>query len=540
MNAAFQRAARGTPVSLDDVVAPTVLEALHALRVAITVFDADERLIFANEHFGYLFRSLPPRESLIGQRYEDVIRLEVSGGEIADGPAREDLDELIATRRTSLFHGDYAPRDLPLADGRVIEIKTRKTPNGGWIILWSDVTQARHTFDRLRTAIAMSADAFAFYDRYDRLTLCNEEYAAMTGAANPDTLRGFGFNDVVERIAVHVIGTEQRAAWIEKRHELHRVPAGAMTVELSDGTAYLMRDRAASDGGRIVVFTDVTEHSRAEKALNEQARSLADTKKALAASRAQSDAQANYLADLATKLDQAAASADTTKKTLLRTMSHELKTPLNAIIGFSDLLGTLADSASPEQIREYAGLIHMGGNNLLRMLNQIMDLTKISAGRYELSLQPLDAAMSLWPLKDRFETIATEKGVELVIEDCPHNISVMADESAYNTMLGNLIENGVAFTPQGGAVRLKAELSGNWVCLSVADNGPGVAAEDLARILEPFEQGGRGTTDHPAGAGLGLTLVKAIAELHGGSLALKSSPGKGFTATVRLPVRQGE
>jgi two-component system cell cycle sensor histidine kinase PleC len=538
MNAAFQRAGRGTPVSLDDVVAPTVLEALHALRVAITVFDADERLIFTNEHFGYLFRSLPPRDTLIGQRYEDIIRLEVAGGEIADGPMRESLDELIATRRTSLFHGDYTPRDLPLADGRIIEIKTRKTPNGGWIILWTDVTQARNTFDRLRTAIAMSADAFAFYDRYDRLTLCNEEYATLTGAADPDTLRGFGFHDVVERIAAHVIGPEQRAAWIEKRHELHRVPAGAMTVELKDGTAYLMRDRAAADGGRIIVFTDVTEHSRAEKALSEQARALADTKKALAASRAQSDAQANYLADLATKLDQTAASADTTKKTLLRTMSHELKTPLNAIIGFSDLLGVLADSASPEQIREYAGLIHMGGNNLLRMLNQIMDLTKISAGRYELNLLPLDAALSLWPLKDRFETSATEKGVELVIEDCPHNLSVMVDESAYNTMLGNLIENGVAYTPQGGAVRLSAERVGEWICLSVADNGPGVPAEDLARILEPFEQGGRGTTDHPAGAGLGLTLVKAIAELHGGSLALKSGQGKGFTAIVTLPVRR--
>ena len=538
MNAAFQRTARGTPVRLDDAIAPSVLEALHALRVAITVFDADERLIFANDHFSYLFRSLPNHDILIGQRYEDIIRLEA--GEMADGPAREDIDELIATRRASLFHGDYAPRDLPLADGRVIEIKTRKTPTGGWIILWTDVTQARHTFDRLRTAIALSADAFAFYDRYDRMTLCNEEYAALTGAIDPDTLKGFGFNDIVERIAQQVIAPEHRAGWVERRHELHRVPAGAMTVELKDGTAYLMRDRAASDGGRIVVFTDVTEHSRAEKALSEQARALADTKKALAASRAQSDAQANYLADLATKLDQAAASADTTKKTLLRTMSHELKTPLNAIIGFSDLLGTLADVASPEQIREYAGLIHTGGNSLLRMLNQIMDLTKISGGRYELNRQPLDAALSLWPLKDRFDGPAAEKRIEIVIEDSASDLIVDVDETAYNSMLGNLIENAVAFTPEGGAVRLKAEAVGGYVAITVADNGPGVPIEDLKRILEPFEQGGRGTTDHPAGAGLGLTLVKAICELHGGTLTLKSGAGKGFSAIVNLPAQRGE
>jgi signal transduction histidine kinase len=533
MNAALTRADRGTEVRLDDVVAPSVIEALHCLRVAITVFDPDERLIFANEHFNYLFRSLPGREELVGRRYEDIIRLEA--GEIADGPARQDINDLIASRRTSLFHGDYAPRDLPLADGRIIEVKTRKTPTGSWIILWSDATSARHNLERLHTAIALSADAFAFYDRYDRLTLCNEEYAALNGTVTPDVLKGYGFNEIAERIANTIIAPAERAAWIEKRQQIHRVPAGVMTVTMTDGTAYLLRDRAASDGGRIVVFTDITEHRRVEKALTEQSRALADTRKALAMSKAHSDAQANYLADLTTKLDQTAASADTTKKTLLRTMSHELKTPLNAIIGFSDLLGTLADSATPDQIREYSGLIHTGGNTLLRMLNQIMDLTKISGGRYELNRQPLDAGLSLWTLKDRFDGAAANKGIAIAIEDGDSGLVVSADETAYTTMLGNLVENAVNFTPSGGTVRLKAERDGGQIRISVSDTGPGVAEEDLLRILEPFEQGGRGTTDHPAGAGLGLTLVKAICELHGGTLSLTSAPGQGFTATVTLP-----
>jgi signal transduction histidine kinase len=218
-------------------------------------------------------------------------------------------------------------------------------------------------------------------------------------------------------------------------------------------------------------------------------------------------------------------------------MSHELKTPLNAIIGFSDLLGTLADSAKPDQIREYSGLIHMGGNSLLRMLNQILDLTKISAGRYELNRQPLDAGLSLWHLKDRFDGAALDKNVEIVIENGGPGLMIDADEIAYNAMLGNLVENAVNFTQAGGMVRLDAQSSGGAVRLTVADNGPGVPEEDLARILEPFEQGGRGTADHPAGAGLGLTLVKAYCELHGGTLTLKSGTGKGFTATVTLPVK---
>jgi cell cycle sensor histidine kinase DivJ len=218
-------------------------------------------------------------------------------------------------------------------------------------------------------------------------------------------------------------------------------------------------------------------------------------------------------------------------------MSHELKTPLNAIIGFSDLLGTLADSASPDQIREYAGLIHTGGNNLLRMLNQIMDLTKISAGRYELNRQPLDAGLSLWALKDRFDEAAGAKAIEIAVEDCDSGLTVDIDETAYNTLLGNLVENAVNFTPQGGRIRLGAVRDGGSVCITVADNGPGVAEADLTRILEPFEQGGRSTTDHPAGAGLGLTLVKAICELLGGTLTLQSKPGEGFTAIVALPTK---
>jgi two-component system cell cycle sensor histidine kinase PleC len=535
MNAALQRADRAIPVRLDDVVTPSVIEGLHVLRVAITVFDADERLIFANAHFGYMFRSLPPREELIGRRYEDLIRLEVAGGEFADGPARTDLDELIASRRASLFHGDYAPRDLPLSDGRIIEVKTRRTPNGGWITLWSDVTAARRNMERLEAAIALTADAFAFFDRYDRLILCNDTYAAIAGAIPPE-IKGLGFNDLVERIAGNTVAEPGRAAWIEKRHEIHRLPAGAMTSEFADGNAYLIRDRAAGDGGRIVVFTDVTDHRRIEAALDEQNRALADTRKALAASKAHSEAQANYLADLAVKLDQTAAAADTTKKTLLRTMSHELKTPLNAIIGFSDLLGALADSAGPDQIREYAGLIHIGGQNLLRMLNQILDLTKISAGRYELNRQTIDTGLSLWSLKDRYDGVAAEREIVLMVENAGPGLCVEADESAYNAMLGNLIENAVAFTPSGGTVTLSAARNGDRVAITVADDGPGVAAADLPRILEPFEQGGRSTHDHSAGAGLGLTLVKAFTELHGGTLTLTSDTGKGFAATVCLPV----
>ena len=165
--------------------------------------------------------------------------------------------------------------------------------------------------------------------------------------------------------------------WIARRLRGHRQQTSADTLQTAYGNAYLVRDSATPDGGRAVVFTDITEKTRAEDA-------LAQTQQALEHTRDEAARQTGYLADLTKRLDQASAQADNAKTMLLRTMSHELKTPLNAILGFSDLMSTLADKLAPDQIREYAGLIHQGGSNLFKMLNQIMDLTKISAGRYDL------------------------------------------------------------------------------------------------------------------------------------------------------------
>ncbi len=522
---------------LDVTAMPSVVEALHCLRVAITIFDPDERLTFVNDHFNHLFRWMPPRAELIGLTYAELIHLEIAGGEIADPQLLCDLDGFVASRRAQLFDGDYLPRDVALADGRIIEIKARRKPGGGWIALWSDVTAARHVLGRLQNAIALSADAFAFFGRNDELVLCNGDYAEIHGAETPEDLIGQSFRDLVSDAARRgLVATDGDAdAWIERRLEIHSEAAGAMTIKTVSGAAYLMRDRATEDGGRVVVLTDITEHHRVGKALAEQTRTLDKTRRALAKSQAESNRQASYLADLTQKLDQAEAEADTTKTTLLRTMSHELKTPLNAIIGFSDLLQSMAERVDPEQVREYAGLIHQGGKNLLRLINEILDLTKISAGRYELCRTNVDLGALLPAVKDSFEPQAQRKNITIDVDSCPAGLYAAADENALTSMMNQLIENAVTFTQDGGTVRLVASRDSGTVRIRVGDNGPGVAAEDLERILRPFEQGGRGTTDHSAGTGLGLTLVKAFCELHGGSLTVESTPGEGFTATVALP-----
>ena len=216
-------------------------------------------------------------------------------------------------------------------------------------------------------------------------------------------------------------------------------------------------------------------------------------------------------------------------------MGHELKTPLNAILGFSDLMMSLADTMSTAQIREYAGLIHHGGINLLKIINQIMDLTKISAGRYDLRRSGVDAGGVLWLARDAFQPRAAQRGITIDADGCPIGLMVDADESVLTSMVHSLLDNAVTFTT-GNRITLSAALNDDGIAVTVEDNGQGVVREDLLRIQEPFEHAGRSeAAQHSKGAGLGLTLVKAFAELHGGWLELESAAGLGFRATIMLP-----
>jgi two-component system, cell cycle sensor histidine kinase PleC len=507
-----------------------LLATLDSLRTAITIFDSAGRLLYANAHLNYLFRSFPPHDTLIGLSYEELIRMEIKGREIAPSALAGGVKAFIAGRMSQLKENEYAPRDVALTGHRVVEIKSRRGRDGRTVLLWTDVTAARDQLARLQEAVALSAEAFAFYDAKDRLILANDLYAHLCGVKSLDELMGKSFREIAAQGAYNgrIVLDESPEQWLERRLKSHRAAAGATTIRTNTGEAYLVRDRASPDGGRIMVFTDVTDKFRAETALAEQKHALAD-------SRAHAEKQSSYLADLASRLDQASASVDSAKTTLLRTMGHELKTPLNAILGFSDLMATLADKMSPDQIREYAGLVHQGGNNLLKIINQIMDLTKISAERYDLRRMPVDAGGVLWLAREAFMGRAAARGMSIDADRCPVGLMVDADEAVLTAMVSNLLDNAVTFS-NGRNIKLSASVGEAGIVMTVADDGAGVAPEDLARIQEPFEHAGHSEgSDHAQGAGLGLTLVKAFAELHGGRLELDSRRGEGFRATVTLP-----
>lgn len=507
-------------------------QALDALRLAITVHDAALKLVYANRHYNFLFRAMPAREALIGLDYAALVRLEVSCGEISNRELTGGLDQFVTRRVAQLRPGQFHPMDIGLRDGRLAELKARQTRDGGWIIVWSDVTAARHALMRFEDVTELSTDALAFFDRNERLIACNDGYKQLIGVADVNALKGRGFAEIYQMALDS--GKFEREPAMEMRLAMHRKAVSAYRLHATSGETYLVRDRLTRDGGRAVIFTDVTDTHRTEAALNQQTAALARTRKAMESLEVQTARQANYLADLTKKLGDVEAEAGTAKTTLLRTMSHELKTPLNAIIGFADLLRKPGAHWPPEKIEEYAGLIHSGGHNLLRLLNQILDLTRIAGGRYRLHRERLDGGAILKGMLDSFTDRAHAKSITFDCSACASGALADADESALRVILGQLIDNALNFTPAGGAICLQAVRTGARVRFVVADNGPGVPAADLQRILEPFEQGARSMAGHRGGAGLGLTLAKALAELQGGTLTVQSVEGQGFTAMVEL------
>lgn len=279
--------------------------------------------------------------------------------------------------------------------------------------------------------------------------------------------------------------------------EAHFCPLGALhcacTVSL----------RRAGDGGLVAVLRDSSRERSREAALE------------------------------AAKLE--AEQLNTGKSRFLANMSHELRTPLNAIMGFSDIMRSRLFGPLTGKYGEYAELIHESGGHLLDLINDVLDMSKIEADRYELSKdtfdvrEPVSAALRLVRLQ------ADEAGIALRGVLPSQEIEVDADARALKQIVLNLVSNALKFTPKGGAVTVALTPFPDRIELEVSDTGVGIAEDDLKRLGRPFEQAGD-AGQRAKGAGLGLSLVRAFAELHGGEMVIESELGEGTSVTVRLPI----
>jgi two-component system, cell cycle sensor histidine kinase PleC len=444
--------------------------------------------------------------------------------------------ELADARVTAIDH-DFRMRH---ADGHWVWLRARcelvhqpRDPGLHLIGIAVDITEQKTLVERtvaadmrLRDAIETIPEAFVLWDADNRLVLCNSNFQelhdlpdeAMTVGASYESVVAAGRQPVV-RNKVITQGPSQ---------------PGARTFEaqLEDGRWLHISERRTKDGGYVSVGTDIT-------ALKTHEEKLVDSERRLMATIADLRASQHRLAELAEKYaveKTRAEEANQAKSEFLANMSHELRTPLNAIIGFSEIMESgMFGPLGADRYQEYCKDIRNSGEYLLDVINDILDMAKIEAGRIRLEFEDLALDPLLGEAMRVVSARAEDKQLALTARLSP-DLELRADRRALKQIVLNLLSNAVKFTPAGGQVTIRARNVGDTVVVGIADTGIGITPDALQRLGRPFEQVESQLTKSHQGSGLGLAISKSLVELHGGRMNIRSTVGRGTMVLVRLPL----
>lgn len=385
---------------------------------------------------------------------------------------------------------------------------------------------------RLRDAIETIPEAFVLWDADNRLVLCNSYFQRLHKLPDSAIIPGTSFETVSEVGRMPEVRT--------RRRETSALAPGARTFEaqLDDGSWLNISERRTKDGGYVSVGTDISQIKHHEQKLVENDLRLRATVDDLKRTQSTLERQAQELADLAQKYAEEkyrAEEANQTKSKFLANMSHELRTPLNAIIGFSEIMGSgMFGTLGSDKYQEYCQDILTSGRYLLEVINDILDMSKIEAGRMKLDLEPIDFEQTLSESLRVVSGRAENKGLSLQAQ-LAGDITVTADRRAMKQIAINLLSNAVKFTPDGGKITVRSRALNDSVVLMIADTGIGITRQSLLRLGRPFEQVESQLTKSYHGSGLGLAIAKSLTRLHGGSMRLRSKIGCGTVVYVTIP-----
>ncbi|MBV8751930.1 MAG: PAS-domain containing protein [Hyphomicrobiales bacterium] len=387
---------------------------------------------------------------------------------------------------------------------------------------------------RLRDAIESISEAFVVWDADNRLVLCNSKFQSLHGLADDTVKPGTRYDTMMAAGATPVIRTHGNG---DRRGEHART----FEAQLEDGRWLHISERRTKDGGFVSVGTDITALKRHEEKLLESERRLMATVADLRSSQHALERQTEQLAYLAEKYAEQkdrAEEANQAKSEFLANMSHELRTPLNAIIGFSEIMETgMFGPLGANKYHEYCRDIRDSGNYLLDVINDILDMSKIEAGRTTLDFQDVDLAQVIADAVRIVAARAAEKRLELKLEVAPA-IRLKADRRALKQVALNLLSNAVKFTPEGGRVTVRARTVAGVATLAIEDTGIGIPKAALKNLGRPFEQVESQLTKSHKGSGLGLAIAKSLTDLHGGCVRIRSTQGVGTIVLVRLPLER--
>jgi signal transduction histidine kinase/DNA-binding response OmpR family regulator/HAMP domain-containing protein len=376
----------------------------------------------------------------------------------------------------------------------------------------TNLREIREARTRLTDAIETISEGFSLYDAEDKLIVCNSHYRELFASHAEVMVPGTSFEAILRTATGRGLIKDaegRREAWIAERIARHHAASESHIQRRSDGRWIQVSERKTANGGVVAIYADITEMKQHE-------------------------------AELAAARD-AADEANRTKSSFLANMSHELRTPLNAIIGLTDMLVTNVARFGTEKAVDPLRRVHRAGTHLLGLINQILDLSKIEAGKFEINLENV----SVPPLID--EVVGTarplaEQNKNGLSVDCLRDLpAIEADPMRLRQILLNLLSNACKFT-KGGSVILRVTRSTHEAqdCIefAVTDTGIGMNAEQMQRLFEEFSQGDASTARHYGGTGLGLAITRHLCHMMGGDVTVASEIGKGSTFTVRLPIAQ--
>jgi signal transduction histidine kinase len=479
------------------------------LKTALWVFDIDRaRVVWANRAALKIWRA---------QSLEELVARDMGS----------DMSPAVAARLRQ-YQEDFIARDAsfsevwtiyPHGEPRAIDVvfSGARLEDGRMAMLCEAIAEFSETPESLRSAEALlhTSVMITLYDQAGRPLYRNPAArAAAIGVDSQDSssLAGRFANAAEFRQLSQTIAEHGEARQLARIH----TAAGSRWHEI---TARACHDAATGAPALLVSETDMTEAKDYQAELEE--------------SRAKLEEQAQELREL----HRAAESASRAKSQFLAHMSHELRTPLNAIIGFSDVTrqGTFGP-VEPPRYRDYAQLIHESGRLLLELINDILDISKIEAGKFELRPELLEAQALVEASSRLVSGMAKEAGVKLVT-DIEGGIEMLyGDARAIKQIIINLLSNAVKFTPTGGRIDLTIQPGPDGAsAITVRDNGIGMDPEEIGRALDPFRQIDSSVARNHRGTGLGLALVKNLVEIHGGTLDIISRRSEGTSVTAVLP-----
>ncbi len=520
--------------------------AIEALSELVVLFDAEDRIVLANK----AWRDL--NEEVIeftepGTFFEDHLRALIEKGLVPEAAGHE---EAWLQERLHRHLNPSGPFEMARQDGRYIRVYEQRLPDGGIILIISDITESKRvdqalrvSEQRFRAVVNNSPAKIHVKDAQGRYVLINTLAEKLFGVTDLEA-RGRTTHDIFPKDKADSF-TDHDQAVIDTGRTIEEEEDWLLEdrVHTYLTVKFPILDSAGGIAGIGAIGTDITERKHAEERIQESERALqARVAELEAAQRRLEDQEAHLISlagDLKIARDEAEA-ANRAKSEFLATMSHELRTPLNAIIGFSEIIGTeVLGPVGNTKYRDYAEDIHNSGQHLLDLINDILDLSKVESGMDELHEEEIEIPEVAHSVLRLVQQRAQKHGVNLELELPGTPLHLRADRRKLKQILVNLLANAIKFTETGGKVVLAVRCQGGQGYeFQVSDTGIGIAPEDIPKALSQFGQVDSTLGRQHEGTGLGLPLTKALVELHGGSLDLQSQPNVGTTVTVHFPAER--